>query len=295
MNDGDRVKPKNGIEMIQDVIRRNFAGSPVEVHEGSHDAGPVKVLHFDIGMFNNVALKNIFNYWKLDWRDWVVEWSVVRSETPGKKHGHVEVSLFVKAALADVVEGSVPAPGTGMTAMKTYTIEEANKKLYGSDTRVVYEYDARGVVMRLEELVGWELGCGDKWKTCSNLQTLICETECGSGAGHYVRGPAPKQGIRAGMELADYKPVCPRCNAIGATVDRISYIEIIYDVNECPRCNHRWRRVYHYIGVMDDFKGDIKKEYEELMEAIKNGGKKLDEKHKSAPAWFTDEPTAPNT
>jgi hypothetical protein len=69
--------------------------------------------------------------------------------------------------------------------MKTYTLQEANDKLYGSDTRVVYEYDARGVVMRLEELVGWELGCGDKWKTCSNLQTLICESECGTGGKHY--------------------------------------------------------------------------------------------------------------
>ncbi len=40
-------------------------------------------------------------------------------------------------------------------------------------------------IIVLVDLVSWELGCDNKWQTCENLQTLICEQECGSGAPHY--------------------------------------------------------------------------------------------------------------
>jgi DNA polymerase/3'-5' exonuclease PolX len=88
------------------------------------------------------------------------------------------------------------------------------------------------------------------------------------------------------MELADHKPVCPRYDGVGAAVKRVSYIEVIYDTNECPRCNHRWRSVYHYIGTMEDVKDDFVEENKELMKVIKSGSKKLKEKYKNAPADF---------
>jgi len=107
----------NGIQMIADVLNRNFADHSVEVDEGRHNMEPVKIIHFDIDWFTSNTLKGIFSYWGLDWRDWVIEWQVRRSKTPGNKRSRVSVSLFVKYKLELIERDGLKCPSCGKVVM----------------------------------------------------------------------------------------------------------------------------------------------------------------------------------
>jgi hypothetical protein len=74
------------IEKIVDVIQRNY-DSKVTFQ---HDAGKTTQITFNWGFFGSITLKNMFSYWNLDWRDWVVEWTV--HPYGGKVHVNMWVS-----------------------------------------------------------------------------------------------------------------------------------------------------------------------------------------------------------
>jgi hypothetical protein len=94
--------------------------------------------------------------------------------------------------------------------------------------------------------------------------------------------------------LTDINPldetgICPKCDGKSILARRAINIDVMYEFYTCKYCENKWRRVYHYIGMMGEIKRDFYEEGKDLMHVIKEGIKVLDKKYKDAPVEFKND------